>query len=359
MKPQQPPSPDPAAADARAMAAAADWYHACFTGLVLFVVSRCGTTVADRFVYEVFSLQRSEKFLAGLDKLGLAGLPHAVAAAQYHYLSNWIGGVAVEYMPESDTKAWIRYGAPRWIWAGTALCGIPSSVTRAMLEGWHAQNGVTLGNPRLGFVCTKMATDGDSGLEGYYREYDHDLSPDERLRFAPDEDAPDFDPDAAPALPTLSWPADRLARARRNYAIEYLRSAYLVAHRLWGAAEARRILGLAGRLVGMQFFHQTARELGAAQAAGAEGLADFIARLARAQGDHATVSETADGFRVRQSTWKFMTGLEAVRDDLGGCWNEPLVGALQAHDRRLQLRFEPARDGGEIAWTIAAAAARS
>src|SRR5687767_5547505 len=46
--------------------------------------------------------------------------PPAVAAAQYHYLSNWIGGVHVEYMYESDRKAWIRYPPPRWIWQGTA-----------------------------------------------------------------------------------------------------------------------------------------------------------------------------------------------------------------------------------------------
>jgi len=31
---------------------------------------------------------------ARLEKLGLSHLPPAVAAAQYHYLSNWIGGVS-------------------------------------------------------------------------------------------------------------------------------------------------------------------------------------------------------------------------------------------------------------------------
>lgn len=341
------------AADPAALEAAADWYHACFTGLVLFVVSRIGVAEADRFVYEIFSHQRREKFLSGLGKLGLDRLPHAVAAAQYHYLSNWIGGVAVEYMPESERKAWIRYAAPRWIWAGTALCGVPSSVTRAMLRGWHAQNGVTLGNPRLGFVCTKMATDGDSGLEGYYQEYDHPLSEQERLRFAPDEDAPDFDPARAPGLPTETWPADRLAKARRNYAMEYLRSAYVVAHRLWGAGEAARILGLAGRLVGMQYFHQVARGLGASSAPGAEGLADFLVRLAQAQGDRARAQVTEQGIQVRQTGWHFMVGIESVRDDLAHCWNESLVGALQAHDRRITMSFQV--DSGPVptlCWTL-------
>lgn len=338
---------------AQAMEAAADWYHAGFTGLVLFAVSRLGVAEADRFVHEVFSHQRREKFLAGLAKLGLDRLPHAVAAAQYHYLSNWIGGVAVEYMYESDRKAWIRYAAPRWIWAGTALCGVPSSVTRAMLRGWHAQNGITLGNPRLGFVCTKMATDGDSGLEGYYFEYDHDLTEAERLRFAPDEDAPDFDPAAAPVLPTATWPAERLAKARRNYAMEYLRSAYVVAHRIWGPQQAAAVLGLAARLVGMQFFHQVARGLDAPLAPGAAGLADFVVRFARAQGDRANLHATARGFRVELASWQFMSGLEAVLDDLAGSWNEGLVGALQAHDRRLRLSFELLGGREKLpAWTI-------
>ena len=52
-----------------------------------------------------FRRQHLEKFLPGLAKLGLSALPHAVACAQYHYLSNHLGGVRVEYMYESDRKA--------------------------------------------------------------------------------------------------------------------------------------------------------------------------------------------------------------------------------------------------------------
>lgn len=81
----------------------------------------------------IFCKQRRERFLPGLQKLGLDKLPSAVAAAQYHYLSNHIGGVSVEFMYESDRKAWIRYAAPRWLWSGTALCGVPPEVSRARL----------------------------------------------------------------------------------------------------------------------------------------------------------------------------------------------------------------------------------
>src|SRR4051795_9736316 len=162
----------------------ADLYHAYFTGLILTVVTRRSTADAAEFVFRVFRRQQQERFLPGLEKLGLSHLPPAVAAAQYHYLSNWIGGVSVEYMYESDRKAWIRYPPPRWIWRGTAICGIPSEVSRAMLRGWHSNNGVVLGNPRLGFVCTGQTVDGQPGLEGYYKEWDHDLAPEERLQFS-------------------------------------------------------------------------------------------------------------------------------------------------------------------------------
>src|SRR6201985_2312820 len=78
----------------------ADLYHAYFTGLILTVVSRRGTADAAEFMFRVFRRQQQERFLPGLEKLGLSHLPPAVAAAQYHYLSNWIGGVHVEYMYE-------------------------------------------------------------------------------------------------------------------------------------------------------------------------------------------------------------------------------------------------------------------
>ena len=83
-------------------------YHAYLTGLILMVVSRRGARDAAELVFRLFRRQQLEKFLPGLDKLGLHGLPHAVACAQYHYLSNDLGGVRVEYVYESDRKAWVR-----------------------------------------------------------------------------------------------------------------------------------------------------------------------------------------------------------------------------------------------------------
>src|SRR3981189_127179 len=203
----------------------ANLYHAYFTGLILTVVTRRGATEAAEFVFRVFRRREQGRFRPGLEKLGLSHLPPAVAAAQYHYLSNWIGGVSVEYMYETDRKAWIRYPPPRWIWKGTAICGVPGEVSRAMLRGWHANNGVALNHPNLGVVCTKQSGDGQDGLEGYYYDYDHPLEPDQRLVFARHLEAPQFDPATAPAPPVASWPKPRLEKAHHNYPMEYVRTA--------------------------------------------------------------------------------------------------------------------------------------
>ena len=73
--------------------AVARLYNALMTGLVLTLVSQRGTEDARRFVFAHFRRQHLEKFLPGLKKLGLDGLPDAVACAQYHYFSNALGGV--------------------------------------------------------------------------------------------------------------------------------------------------------------------------------------------------------------------------------------------------------------------------
>ncbi len=316
-----------------AMKAVGDWYHAWFTGIILMAVSRRGPAEAAELVFRVFRQQQRARFLEGLEKLGLTGLPPAIAAARYHYLSNAIGGVGVEYHEESPRKAWIRYPPPRWIWQGTAICGIPPEVNAAMLRGWHAQNGVSLGCPRLGFVCTGQTVEGYPGLEGYYLEHDHDLAEGERLRFTSTERMPRFDAGAAPALPP-SWPAERLAKAKRGYAMEYVRSVMQAAAAQWGAEDAAALLGLAARLVAMQHAHRTAHTLGAKDGPG------FLLALAAAQGDDAR----RDGDVIHQPQAALFRGLDLL-PPLLQAWAELHRGALLAFDPFATLEFD-ARPGG-------------
>jgi hypothetical protein len=313
-------------------------YHAWLTGMILMVVTRRGAASAAELVFRVFRQQHVATFLPGLKKLGLEHLPPAVAAAQYHYLSNFIGGVRVEYMYENDRKAWVRYAPPRWIWEGTAICAIPSEVSQAMLRGWHAHNGVALRDPRLGFVCTKQTVDGQDALEGYFCEYDHDLHPEERLRFSRGEEAPPFDPAAAPRPPAATWPPERLEKAARNYTMEYIRSILPEMINLFGPADASYLSGTSAKLVGMQFFEECKSLLGMDQP-GATAFADFFVRMAAAQDDQATACELEDGsIAIRQEGWRLMRGIESVHSAAFDAWNSLWEGCLAAHDRYLGWR---------------------
>ena len=78
-----------------------------------------------------FRRQHLELFLPGLRKLALEDLPPAVACAQYHYLSNALGGVKVEWIAESDTKSWVRYLPPRWIRWKRSRMGQPMSTQKS------------------------------------------------------------------------------------------------------------------------------------------------------------------------------------------------------------------------------------
>ncbi|MGY2811032.1 hypothetical protein [Bradyrhizobium sp. USDA 4506] len=330
----------------------ADLYHAFFTGLILTVVTRRGTADAAEFVFRVFRRQQQERFLPGLKKLGLDGLPPAVAAAQYHYLSNWIGGVHVEYMYETDRKAWIRYPPPRWIWKGTAICGVPGEVSRAMLRGWHANNGVALGDLRLGFVCTKQSVDGQDGLEGYYCEYDHPLELDQRLVFARHLEAPPFDPNTAPALPVDSWPKPRLEKAYRNYAMEYVKTAAPVIVQVFGPEDASYLLHLTGRLIGMQYYDEVAQALGGRRGRATE-FAAFLRTLFESQDDIADVSESEGQFEFRQQGWKLMADVADYHPACASVLTGLFEGLAAGCGRHIPVHLKPnSTAGAPFVWSI-------
>jgi len=300
-------------------------------------------------VFRTFRRQQLARFLPGLKKLGLDDLPHDVACAQYHYLSNQIGGVKVEYIYESDRKAWVRYPPPRWIWSGTAICGIPSEVSQAMLRGWHANNGVVLGNPRLGFVCTGQTVDGQPGLEGYYKEWDHDLAPEERLQFSAGERCPAFRADLAPRLPERTWPHERLRKVMRNYSMEYITSIVPETIEVLGPKDGGHLAGAAARLVGMQTFDEVAARLGGVEA-GAAGFAAAFARLARGQDDDAELQIDGTKTTVRQTSWRLMSECASLPPAVFDAWNELWIGAALAHDRFVRVEVTRRRDHGDPCW---------
>ena len=95
--------------DTKKITAQAEIHHALLLGLQLMVSTNRSPEIVGVWMFRLFRRQHLEKFVSSFDKLGLTGLPDAVACAQYHVMSNSIGGVPVEYIYESDRKAWVRF----------------------------------------------------------------------------------------------------------------------------------------------------------------------------------------------------------------------------------------------------------
>ncbi|MEC7827592.1 MAG: hypothetical protein VX743_03335 [Actinomycetota bacterium] len=320
-------------------------FHRYLTGLILALVVETGSDRAAAVVHGLFRRQQEERFLPGLAKLGLLDEPHAVACAKYHYLSNHLGGVSVTFVSESEKKAWVRYLPPRWIFDGTAIAAIPTQVSRAMLSGWHANNGVLLGNPNLGFVCTSQTVDGMPGLEGYYIEEDQPLLPSDRLRFRYGETCPPIRDEDLPVLDNKEWPTERLNKVARNYSMDYVRNIIPVIAQELGPLVAQGILYRTGRKIGMQYSVETRRILGL------EEPIDILEALLAAQGDRVE----RVGSELSQTTWAMMSGLEAENtpewmDGLMGLWE----GVLLVVQPNLRLDLSERLDVGESSflWKI-------
>ena len=110
-----------------AISAQAEIHHALLLGMQLTVSMECGGEVMEQWMFKLFVGSTKTSSYPVSKSLDLDGLPDAVACAQYHVLSNGIGGVPVQYVEESDKKAWVRFRYPRWMYAGPTVCGCPSA----------------------------------------------------------------------------------------------------------------------------------------------------------------------------------------------------------------------------------------
>ena len=318
--------PEHGEVDPDAWSAIGELYHRYLTGLLLALVLRQGTARAAEVVYRTFRRQHLELFLPGLAKLGLGSLPHAVACAQYHVLSNALGGVNVVWIPESDTKSWVRYLPPRWIFDGTALCGIPTEVSRAMLRGWHGHNGQSLGNDRLGFVATMQTTDGQPGLAGYYVEEDEPLAVEDRVRFRPGER-----PTAAPEpLQTPAWTGERLGKVERNYSVAYVCSILPEMCAVLGPADAAAVGRLAGQQIGMQFHDEV---MGRLDPNRSTTFTERFGRLLNGHGSRVVATIDTDAVQLERFGLFDDDAPPAVFEAWNGLWE----GLAAMEDRRLTV----------------------
>ena len=107
---------------------------------------------------------------------------------------------------------------------GAAICVIPAEASRGFLKGWYAQNGIPLNNPRVGFVCVSEDMTGQFGFCSYFKELEKSLPDQQRIQFASDERPPKSDPSKQLTPPSDIWSEERLAKAKRNYALEFVKA---------------------------------------------------------------------------------------------------------------------------------------
>lgn len=336
--------------DTRYIAAQAEIHHAYLLGLQLMISSNKGPDVMGDWMFRLFRRQHLDKFLSSFDKLGLTGLPDAVACARYHVMSNSIGGVPVEYMYENDQKAWVRFRYPRWMYHGPTICGVPQQVSQGFLDGWYAYNGVSLKNQRLGYVCVSEDMTGEFGLCGYFREYDHDLADHERLQFARGEMPPPFNAAEQPVLPSGEWSEERLQKANRNYAMDYIRNGLCELAKVIGIEETVSLGGRAARLIGLQYSAGTRAMVGVEDGNLATAV-EYLRKMFAGLGDEVQL-ETEDGaLTVRQTGLRIVRGLEPDDADLLlKIWVQLWQGALMSF--QIMKDAQPKIGNEEIIWTV-------
>jgi len=328
-------------------------HHGFLLGLQLMVASRRGPELIEQWMFALFRRQHHEKFLSSFAKLGLSTEPDAVACAKYHVLSNAIGGVPVEYIAESDNKAWVRFRYPRWMYHGATLCGLPDGVGRGFMRGWYAHNGVSLNNPRLGFVCVSEDMTGEFGFCGYFKEFDHDLPEEERLQFSKSELPPPFRAEDQPLAPAAHWSDERLAKANRNYALEYIRNGLGELTQLLGEDETRALAGQAARLIGLQYYAETAVLLGAIDGSILDA-GHYLAAMFRGMGDTVELlsGDQQQQVQLQHNGLRIVRGIEgSERRLLLACWHQLWLGAMRSQQLILNLEME--QTGPDtLLWTI-------
>jgi hypothetical protein len=223
------------------------------SGVTAIVLREKGEVALNNVWRALMTSEQTQRFVEALEKLGIKGDPPAVSAAKYHYLSNTIGGLTLHYMEESPKKVWIRYIPPWGSFPGISALAVPSSVRRTILSTWHPRNGELLGCPRLGWVATKFVAEGHQYDEGYFMEYDHDLTPAEKFRVEHVDHSPEFDPALAPKLDPEVWPEARILKGGANYASDYVKHVIEAMVAQFGMHTASYMVSSAMKLLAVQF----------------------------------------------------------------------------------------------------------
>ena len=332
--------------------AQAEIHHKFFVGLQLKITLEEPREKIFDWSFLLFRSIQEKKFTSSFSKLDLDGLPDAVACARYHVLSNTLGGVSVEYMEESKQKAWVRFRYPRWIFSGPAICGIPIEISRGFLKGWYAHNGVVLKNPKLGFVCVSEDMTGQFGLCGYFKEYDRELSPEERLQFKPDEIVPEFCEDIQPNFKTRDWGKERLTKIKRNYSVNYFCHGLIALKEIVGIKKAREYGTHVGNLIGAQYYQSLVQKFGLVEG-GPKEFVEFMSVTTQGLSDKCfDIKHSVGSSEFRQSIPRFLYEDQLNSKFLILCWIEIWKGMVISHRVFMEATCEIHDEAKEFLWTI-------
>lgn len=356
-------APAPADVVERCQVANDLWLSFC-SALTLSCLRSHGQDAIGDLEYGSLRRHQLKHFRDGIEKLGLDAEPSdAVRCAKYHYFSNSLGGRRMEYVEESPTKVWIRYRPPFWICDGVdapmaSIAALGPPIGRAAFRAWHAHNGALLGNPRLAFVQTQSQCDGDPWEAGYFIERDRVLEPEETYERRPGEWGPPFDPARAPTLPHTTWPAERLARALRNFAVDHTASRIAVLTATYGIVDAAAITEHAWRVVLLQRSRWLPQALGLDAIDDARTAAVYFARAAALIDDDVEVEPDDGAAIVRHPSARLWrdepVALPGIEQAIARAWEATLP--LHVPGIRVTLERAASRGDADYAWRFAVTA---
>jgi hypothetical protein len=291
--------------------------------LKLTTLKEVGENGLANLIFDQFRELQKTFFLQGYKKLRLDNEPLAVGCAKYHYLSNRLGGVKCDIYIDSDKKAWIRYPSPRWAMGDIADCVMGLGEIIAMFKGWHAHNGVSLGNPRLGFVLTHgWGPRGDDYMGGYFEEFARELEPDERLQLkfgiqGPKEEdwkAGDFMKEEYWPLPKDEWPEERRIKAFHKFSLYYAESMIKQILKFFGTKKAAYTVSRAFHAVALQMHRELIERFGI-EAKDAKAVATFVKFMGDMRGDTMVLRENSPNeYIVQQSSWRLRDSVDPNSD---------------------------------------------
>jgi hypothetical protein len=322
------------------------------------VINTHGEPAALGLEFDFMRRHQEAHFLDGAEKLGILDQPHPALCAQYHALSNQIGGLDMGYTDEGDGRAWVYYLPPQGL-AGSPLLPSPGVAAAsaefmiANMEAWHANNGVVLGNPRLRFVVTDLVCAGGPWDAGYFEEAAQPL--DERGRLERRLDVRTPDPGAPPPLNADEWPQERRDVALKKYSAEYATVGLAEVARRFGIDAAAQVAEMSFRSVFLSWARHLVDEFQIPDDQATSRTVALFRRCFELLGDEFTAEDDNGNVVLRhektrltlpQYGWK--TPPRQIEDAIAGAWTT--VSRVVGEEVVVSVESSSSEGEGETVW---------